>query len=111
MDKQAYLTFKSGTAGISRNEYEYEIPVNDGTQLFAQFVKTGLEKTRYCITYENKLWEIDVFEGDNYGLVIAEIELEHEDEHFVHPPWVTVEVSGEEKYYNSSLSVHPFKNW
>ncbi len=110
-DKQAYLTFKSGTAGISRNEYEYEIPVNEGTQLFARFVKTGLEKTRYCLTYEGKLWEVDVFEGDNAGLVVAEVELEHEDEQFVYPPWVTVEVSGEEKYYNSSLSVNPFKNW
>lgn len=110
-DKEAYLTFKSGTAGISRTEYEYEIPVNDGIQLFTQFVKSGLAKTRYCIPYKNKLWEVDVFEGDNSGLVVAEIELEHEDEQFVHPPWVTVEVSGEEKYYNSSLSIHPFKNW
>ncbi|MES2375145.1 MAG: CYTH domain-containing protein [Bacteroidota bacterium] len=110
-DKQAYLTFKSGTAGISRNEYEYEIPVNEAAQLFAQFVKTGLEKTRYCITYETKLWEVDVFEGDNQGLVVAEIELDSDDEQFEHPPWVTVEVSGEEKYYNSSLSTHPFKNW
>jgi adenylate cyclase len=110
-DTQAYLTFKSGTTGISRNEYEYDILVSEAIQLFEQFVKTGLEKTRYCITYEGKLWEVDVFEGDNEGLIVAEIELDSEDEQFEHPPWVTVEVSGEEKYYNSSLSAHPFKNW
>ncbi|MBC7400247.1 MAG: CYTH domain-containing protein [Mucilaginibacter sp.] len=110
-DKQAYLTFKSGTTGISRNEYEYEIPFNEATDLFAQFVKSGLEKTRYCITYATKLWEVDVFEGDNEGLVVAEIELDSEDEQFEHPPWVTIEVSGDGRYYNSSLSTHPFKNW
>ena len=110
-DKHAYLTFKSGTAGISRNEYEYEIPVAEAAELFDQFVKTGLEKTRYCITYADKLWEVDVFEGDNQGLVVAEIELHSEDEKFEHPSWVTIEVSGDDRYYNSSLSVHPFKNW
>jgi adenylate cyclase len=110
-DKQAYVTFKSGTTGISRNEHEYRIPVNEATQLFDVFVKAGLQKTRYYITYAGKLWEVDVFEGDNEGLVVAEIELDSEDEKFEHPPWVTIEVSGDERYYNSSLSVHPFKNW
>jgi adenylate cyclase len=110
-DEQAYLTFKSGTTGISRNEYEYEIPVNDAAELFERFVKTRLEKTRYCITYKSKLWEIDVFEGDNEGLIVAEIELESEDEQFELPPWVTIEVSEDDKYYNSCLSVRPFKTW
>ena len=107
----AYLTFKSGTTGISRNEYEYEIPVNDAAELFKQFVKTSLEKTRYCIPHDNKLWEVDVFEGDNEGLIIAEIELDSEDEQFALPPWVGREVSGDARYYNSSLSVTPFKTW
>jgi adenylate cyclase len=110
-DQQAYLTFKSGTAGISRNEYEYQIPVNEAEELFDQFVKSRLEKTRYCITYNYKLWEVDVFEGENQGLIVAEIELNSEHEQFDLPPWVTTEVSGDERYYNSCLAVKPFKTW
>jgi adenylate cyclase len=109
--EQAYLTFKTATTGISRNEYEYEIPVDEASQLFEQFVITGIEKTRYCITFEDKLWEIDVFEGDNEGLIVAEIELQSEDEHFELPPWAAEEVSGQERYYNSCLSVRPYKSW
>jgi adenylate cyclase len=108
---KAYLTFKSGTAGISRNEYEYEIPANEATELFEQFVETGLKKTRYNITFKDKLWEVDVFAGDNEGLIVAEIELEREDEQFELPPWAGQEVSEDECYYNSSLSVNPYKNW
>jgi adenylate cyclase len=108
---KAYLTFKSGTTGISRNEYEYEIPTNEALELFEQFVESGLEKTRYNINFEDKLWEVDVFAGDNEGLVVAEIELESEDEKFELPPWAGQEVSDDERYYNSSLSVNPYKNW
>ncbi|GAA4084954.1 CYTH domain-containing protein [Mucilaginibacter panaciglaebae] len=107
----AHLTFKTGTTGITRNEYEYEIPADDAAELFTQFVKTSLEKTRYCLTHDNKLWEVDVFEGDNEGLIVAEIELDSEDEPFMLPPWVGQEVSGDTRYYNSSLSVKPFKSW
>jgi adenylate cyclase len=110
-NEQAYLTFKSGTTGISRKEYEYEIPVKEATELFEQFVKTRLEKTRYCIDYKNKVWEVDVFAGDNEGLIVAEIELDSEDEQFELPPWASKEVSGEARYFNSSLSAHPFKTW
>ncbi|MFD2872086.1 CYTH domain-containing protein [Mucilaginibacter ximonensis] len=106
----AYLTFKSGK-GISRHEFEYEIPANEATELFRQFVKTGIEKTRYHITYADKLWEVDVFEGDNEGLIVAEIELDNEYEQFELPPWAGQEVSHDGRYYNSSLSVNPFKNW
>ncbi|WP_214071010.1 CYTH domain-containing protein [Mucilaginibacter sp. dw_454] len=107
----AWLTFKGGTQGISRTEYEYDIPVGDAAELFEQFVKSGLEKTRYCITYADKLWEVDVFEGDNNGLIVAEIELDSEDEQFELPPWIGEEVSDDPRYYNSSLSVRPFKTW
>lgn len=107
----AYLTFKGSTSGISRSEYEYEIPADEAAELFKQFVKTGLEKTRYCIIHRGKLWEVDVFEGDNEGLIIAEIELSSEDEYFTLPPWVGPEVSGDARYYNSSLSAKPFKTW
>lgn len=106
----AYLTFKSGI-GISRYEFEYEIPTNEAVELFKQFVKNRLEKTRYRITHAGKLWEVDVFEGDNEGLIIAEIELNSEDEQFELPPWVGKEVSDDGRYYNSSLSAKPFKNW
>ncbi|MCC8427057.1 CYTH domain-containing protein [Mucilaginibacter sp. UR6-11] len=108
---KAYLTFKSGTSGISRREYEYEIPVNEAAELFEQFVKAGLQKTRYCITYMDKLWEVDVFEGDNYGLIIAEIELKREDEPFELPEWVTTEVSEDARYYNANLSLKPYNTW
>ncbi|MDB5155314.1 MAG: hypothetical protein JWR50_21 [Mucilaginibacter sp.] len=110
-DSQAWLTFKSGTAHISRTEHEYEVPVNEAIELFERFVKTRLEKTRYCITYKSKLWEMDVFEGDNAGLIIAEIELDSEDEQFELPPWIGSEVTGQDQYYNSSLSHRPFKTW
>ena len=107
----AYLTFKSGTAGISRHEYEYSIPVTDAAELFKQFVKTGLEKTRYCLNHAGKLWEVDVFAGENEGLIIAEIELDSEDEKFELPQWVGLEVSHDARYYNSSLSAKPYKSW
>ncbi|MES2808989.1 MAG: CYTH domain-containing protein [Bacteroidota bacterium] len=108
---KAYLTFKSGTTGISRAEYEYEIPVSEAADLFDQFVETRLEKIRYNIIYENKLWEVDVFSGDNEGLIVAEIELDSEDESFELPPWAGQEVSEDARYYNSSLSVKPYKSW
>lgn len=106
----AYLTFKCGK-GISRHEFEYEVPANEAADLFEQFVKAGLEKTRYKVPHAGKLWEVDVFEGDNEGLIVAEIELNAEDEQFELPPWAGAEVSHEGRYYNSSLSVKPFKNW
>jgi CYTH domain-containing protein len=110
-DKQGYLTIKGATQGISRKEYEYTIPVNEGAELLDNFAEAELEKYRYCITFAGKVWEVDEFLGDNQGLLIAEIELQDEKEAFELPPWVTVEVSGDKKYYNSHLSVHPFSKW
>ncbi|MFD2147134.1 CYTH domain-containing protein [Mucilaginibacter antarcticus] len=110
-DTKAYITFKSGTQGISRAEFEYEIPVADATELFDLFVESGIEKTRYNITYQDKIWEVDVFSGDNQGLIVAEIELDTENEKFELPPWAGPEVSDDEHYYNSSLSVTPFQKW
>lgn len=106
-----YITIKGKTKGISRLEYEYTIPVNEGIELLNNFAVSELEKTRYCITYEGKVWEVDEFLGDNQGLLVAEIELEDEAETFKLPPWITVEVTGDKKYYNSALSVNPFKRW
>ena len=110
-DTQGYITFKGPTANFSRKEFEYKIPVKDGNELLDQFAESEVEKIRYRIEFEGKLWEVDVFLGDNEGLIVAEIELTNEDEQFSMPDWVTEEVSGDERYYNSNLSVHPFKKW
>ncbi|GGB02359.1 CYTH domain-containing protein [Mucilaginibacter rubeus] len=110
-DTEAYITIKGSTAGFSRSEFEYTIPAADGVQLLDNFAASELEKYRYRIIYASKLWEVDEFLGDNQGLLMAEIELGSEDEEFELPPWVTTEVTGDDRYYNARLSVHPFKNW
>jgi adenylate cyclase len=110
-DTEAYITIKGSTAGFSRSEFEYTIPKADGTQLLDDFAASELEKYRYCITYADKLWEVDEFLGDNQGLLMAEIELGSEGEKFELPPWVTTEVTDDKRYYNSFLSVNPFKGW
>ena|ERR1700761_8123218 len=109
--KHAYITFKGAASGISRSEYEYEIPYNDGLKMFDEFVTTSIEKIRYCLIFENKQWEVDEFLGDNKGLIVAEVELYYEDEEFITPPWITEQVTGLEQYYNASLSANPYKNW
>jgi CYTH domain-containing protein len=110
-DKQGYVTFKGESSGISRAEFEYEIPAEDGTELLNHFAKSELEKIRYRIEFAGKLWEVDEFLGKNKGLIMAEIELQDESEEFEEPDWITAEVSGDERYYNSYLSEHPFTNW
>ena len=110
-DTRAFITIKGGTSGISRKEFEYEIPPADGIELLNNFAISQVEKTRYCIDFAGKLWEIDEFYGDNAGLITAEIELKHEDEAFELPEWVAVEVSMDARYYNSNLSVNPFNTW
>lgn len=110
-DKKAHLNLKSQSTGISRKEFEYEIPLSEGLEILDAFAKSGTEKIRYCIPYEGKTWEVDVFKGDNEGLIVAEIELESEDETFEQPDWVTGEVTDDGRYTNSSLSLNPFKGW
>lgn len=110
--EKAYLTLKGETMGVTRSEFEYEIPVIDAEQIITELCGGRVvQKTRYLVTHCNHTWEVDIFHGDNDGLVIAEIELESEEERFEIPDWVTSEVSGEPKYYNSSLLDNPFKNW
>jgi len=111
-DQRAFLTLKGENDGVTRSEFEYEIPACDATQIIAELC-SGLvvEKTRYLVEESGHTWEIDVFDGENTGLVVAEIELKSESEHFEIPSWVTREVSGEFKYYNSSLIKNPFKSW
>lgn len=110
-DTNGYLTIKGKSSGISRPEFEYEIPKEEARELLDNFSVSELSKTRYKIEYMNKLWEVDVFEKDNEGLIVAEIELELEKEEFEKPDWVAKEVTEDERYYNSNLTQYPFKNW
>jgi len=107
----AYITIKTKTESISRDEYEYEIPVSDAEELLALCKDGVIEKVRFELMFEGKTWEIDQFLGDNEGLWVAEIELESEDEHFEKPLWVKEEVSSDKRYFNSYLSQNPFKSW
>ncbi|RKR83741.1 adenylate cyclase [Mucilaginibacter gracilis] len=110
-DQLSYITIKGKTKGISRSEYEYPIPLNEANELLSSLCEAVISKTRYCITFAGKLWEVDVFNGDNQGLIVAEIELDDENEQFDTPPWLAAEVSDDARYYNSNLSLNPFKNW
>lgn len=108
----AYLTLKGKNKGVTRSEFEYEIPVADAEAIITELCNGPVvEKTRYLVVHSGHTWEVDVFHGDNEGLVIAEIELQREDESFDLPDWVTTEVSGDAKYYNSNLLENPYKYW
>lgn len=109
---KAFLNIKSATLGVRRQEYEYPIPLAEARELLATLCEQPLvEKTRYIVGYENLEWEIDVFEGKNKGLVVAEVELESEDQQIALPAWCGQEVSGEPRYYNVNLGKHPFTEW
>ena len=110
-DTEGFITIKGTTSGITRKEFEYNIPVAEGIEMLDAFAQSEVDKVRYCITYKGKLWEVDVFNGDNKGLIMAEIELDEENEEFEHPDWLLNEVSDDARYYNSNLSKNPFKNW
>lgn len=106
------LTIKGQTEGISRSEYEYEIPQHEALELLDSLcLKPLIEKTRYRLEYAGQLWEVDEFHGDNEGLLVAEIELTAEDQKVTLPDWVGTEVSDQRRYYNASLVKHPFKDW
>ena len=110
-DDKAFLTIKGNLSGITRDEFEYEIPVEDATQMMNLRTGSIVEKTRYIYEFSGKTWEIDVFEGENSGLIVAEIELENEDEAFDKPAWLLDEVSTDDRYFNFSLSKNPYKKW
>ena len=100
---KGFLTIKGPTQGISRAEFEYEIPLKDADELISTFAEKVIEKFRYEISFKNHLWKVDVFTGKLEGLYLAEIELNSEDEHFELPDWVGEEVSTDPNYYNSNL--------
>ena len=109
---KARLNIKSATLGIRRMEYEYEIPLSDANELLDNLCeKPIIEKTRHFVHYGEHEWEIDVFAGENEGLVVAEVELKDENEPFERPAWIGEEVSDDPRYYNVSLVKHPYRNW
>ena len=105
------LTIKGVTSGVSRLELEYAIPRADAEQLLALCERPLIEKVRHTEEHAGKTWEIDVFGGENEGLVIAELELRSEDEPFARPPWALAEVSHDPRYYNASLVRAPYRTW
>ena len=110
---KGFLTIKGASSndGLSRFEWEKEISKEDAEQLFKLCKKGIIDKMRYEVKLGNHIFEIDEFFGDNEGLVLAEIELNTEDEVFEKPNWLGNEVTGDIKYYNSQLSNKPFKTW
>lgn len=109
---RASLNIKSATLGISRNEYDYPIPLSEANEILQDLcIKPLLKKTRYHVPHGTHVWEIDVFDGDNKGLVVAEIELETQDELFSRPDWLGEEVSDDPRYYNVRLVDHPYSKW
>ena len=113
MGDKGFITIKgvASDGGVSRFEWEKEIPVSEAQDLL-QICEPGvIDKTRYLVEVGNHTYEVDEFYGDNDGLVVAEIELAAEDEAFVKPEWLGEEITGDNRYYNSMLMKSPYKNW
>ena len=107
-----FITIKGIAQGVTRTEYEYEIPLHDAeTMLNELCIRPFIEKTRFRIEYEGLVWEVDEFHGDNQGLIVAEVELQSEDQKFALPPWAGDEVSDNPKYFNSNLIHTPYSRW
>ena len=109
--EQGYLTIKGASVGSVRSEFEYPIPVEDAEEMLNTLCDRPLiEKIRYKIPYQNFIWEVDEFLGENQGLIIAEVELEREDQVVPFPNWISQQVS-DPKYFNSNLVKHPYSQW
>lgn len=110
--ERAYLTVKGTTSGISRSEFEYEIPVADAQLLLDELAEGPvIDKVRHLVPVGDHVWEVDVFSGANAPLVMAEVELSDPAETFVRPEWAALEVSADPRYYNANLAVHPYSSW
>ena len=110
--EQAWLNIKSKTIGVTRAEFDYEIPRADADSILDTLCSgTIVEKTRFLVEHGSHVWEIDVFDGENDGLIVAEVELSSEDEAFSKPDWAGQEVSDDPRYYNSVLSERPYRTW
>lgn len=109
--EQGRLNIKQSVVGSRRAEYEYDIPLADAEEMIATLCRGVVTKTRYRVAEGGHSWEVDVFDGDNAGLVVAEIELDHEDEDFQHPSWLGEEVTQDARYYNHALASRPYRSW
>lgn len=109
--KKGFITVKGKNFNISRLEFEYEIPVEDAVAMLQLCENPLIEKVRYKVDFMGFEWCIDKFEGSNQGLIIAEIELETEEQEFDKPVWAGNEVTSDSKYYNANLIQNPFQNW
>ncbi len=109
---KAILNVKSAVISITRLEFEYPVPVDDAEEILESACDGRIvRKTRFLVEHAGMTWEVDVFDGPNEGLIVAELELESEDQPFEKPPWLGEEVSGEPRYLNTHLSTHPYTEW
>ena len=112
IDDKAYMTVKGPTVGVTRMEFEYEIPYSDCVEMLNNLAEQPIiEKARYKVAYNGLVWEIDEFFGVNEGLIVAEVELQSEDQEFEKPEWIGDEVSGDPRYFNSNLVNNPYTTW
>lgn len=109
--EKAWLTIKGRMAGITRPEWEYDIPVSEALEMLKLSIYAPIEKIRHRVQVGNHLWEVDEFLGSNAGLWLAEIELDDESEPFDTPAWLGMEVTNDRRYYNSQLSQNPWSQW
>ncbi len=111
-DDNASLNLKSMTLGVTRSEFDYPIPAAEASVILETLcMRPLIEKTRHHVEFDGCTWEIDEFRGENAGLVVAELELAHQDQSFTAPPWLGQEVSDDPRYYNVCLVEHPYCDW
>jgi CYTH domain-containing protein len=110
-DSKALITIKGETTGISREEFEYSVPLNDGLEIMRLAGKPVIVKSRYVIHHDGYKWEVDEFHGDNEGLILAEVELKADSENPEWPEWIDKEVSGDPRYFNLQLAINPINEW
>ena len=111
LDDKGFITIKGKPTGITRSEFEYEIPKREALEMMQTLCDSLIEKIRYIVPIGGMNWEIDEFINENQGLVVAEIELDTESRNFEIPEWLGPEVTHDKRYYNAYLSIHPFKKW
>lgn len=110
-NKKSILSIKQNCEGMSRYEFEYEIPINDAKKIISMGNYKHTEKNRHIILCNSYKWEVDEFLGKNKGLVIAEVELESENDDITLPKWVGQEVTNQNKYFNYNLAIKPYISW
>ena len=109
---KANLNFKGLTVGIRRSEFEYPVPLEDAEAMLEEYCGADvIEKQRHLVDHAGHRWEVDEFAGENAGLVVAELELDSEDEAFEPPAWLGEEVTGDVRYYNVALVQNPYGSW